>query len=132
MISRKRTTIRNNYAWKFLKTRRHPLVLSVKSLLSTSQTSNTNVTGLASIMANITLSYATDALNYIQGLIDHTINIRWLSVLNLTSQLFSILFPKLLMSWLMATMDMQTMGSQMLARKLMRVKTNSQVQLNRH
>ncbi|KAJ9181778.1 hypothetical protein P3X46_005836 [Hevea brasiliensis] len=46
--------------------------LCVSSLQSNPQSSNTDVRGLASIMGNITLSDATNTLNYIQELINQT------------------------------------------------------------
>ncbi|KAJ4836092.1 hypothetical protein Tsubulata_029658 [Turnera subulata] len=46
--------------------------LCVSSLQSSNQSSRADVKGLASIMANITLSNATDTLSYIQLLINQT------------------------------------------------------------
>lgn len=46
--------------------------LCVSSLQSSSQSSNADVKGLASIMGNVTLSNATNTLNYIHELINKT------------------------------------------------------------
>ncbi|XP_065860187.1 cell wall / vacuolar inhibitor of fructosidase 1-like [Euphorbia lathyris] len=45
--------------------------LCVSTLQANSQSSNTSVEGLASMMANVTLSNATNILNYTQELINH-------------------------------------------------------------